>query len=60
MESQAEVKCAQTGKLYVMPDGRSLLALSHDAVMSMKIDGRMLAGPVKVASLSKPISIATT
>ena len=43
-----------------MPDGRSLLALSHDAVLGMKIDeaGRVLAGPVKLASVPKPISIA--
>jgi hypothetical protein len=43
-----------------MPDGKRLLALSSDAVLAMKIDeaGRMLAGPFKLASLSKPVSIA--
>jgi hypothetical protein len=43
-----------------MPDGRSLLALSRDAVLGMKLDesGRVLAGPVKRASVSGPVSIA--
>jgi 6-phosphogluconolactonase len=48
-------------KLHVTEDGNSLVALSDDALIRMKIDPatRMLASPVKVASLSNPISIAT-
>jgi 6-phosphogluconolactonase len=47
-------------RLHVTADGGTLLALSSDAVLSMKIGAatRLLATPVKVASLSGPISIA--
>jgi hypothetical protein len=43
-----------------MADGKSLLALSSDAVLSMKIDAATgtLATPVLVASLSRAASIA--
>jgi 6-phosphogluconolactonase len=58
VEELSGLEGIQVSKLHVMPDGRSLLALSHDAVLSMKIDGRVLAGPVKRASVSKPVSIA--
>ena len=46
--------------VHVTADGRTLLALSSDAVLSLKIGAatRLLATPVKVASLSGPISIA--
>jgi 6-phosphogluconolactonase len=55
------VEGVPTNKLYVLPDGNCLLALSNDAVLRMKIDTATgkLATPVKVASLSKPASIAT-
>jgi 6-phosphogluconolactonase len=48
-------------KLHVTADGGTLLALSSDAVLSLKIGAatRLLASPVKVASLSKPLSLAT-
>jgi hypothetical protein len=47
-------------KLHVTADGGTLLALSSDAVLSMKINAAAgsLTAPVKVASLSRPISIA--
>jgi 6-phosphogluconolactonase (cycloisomerase 2 family) len=47
-------------KLHVTADGGTLLALSSDAVWSLKINARagLLATPVKVASLSKPLSLA--
>ena len=47
-------------KLHVTADGGTLLALSSDAVLSLKIGAAtgLLATPVKVASLSGPISIA--
>ena len=50
----------QAHRLHVTADGKSLLALSSDAVLRMKIDSatRVLAAPVNVASLSKPVSIA--
>ncbi len=60
LEALPGVEGIQVSRLHVMPDGRSLLALSHDAVLSMKIDevGRVLAGPVQLASVSRPVSIA--
>jgi 6-phosphogluconolactonase (cycloisomerase 2 family) len=47
-------------RLHVMADGKSLLALSSDAVLSMKIDAATgtLAAPVLVTSLSRAASIA--
>ena len=47
-------------RLHVTADGGTLMALSSDAVLSLKIGAatRLLATPVKVASLSGPISIA--
>ncbi len=59
MEALPGVEGINVSRLHVMPHGRSLLALSHDAVLGMKIDeaGRVLAGPVKRASVPKPISI---
>ena len=60
VEALPGLEGVQVSRLHVMPDGNSLLALSHDAVLGMKIDesGRVLAGPVKRASLSGPVSIA--
>jgi 6-phosphogluconolactonase len=62
MEALRGVEGIQVSRLYVMPGGRSLLALSSDAVLEMEIDesGRVLAGPVQLASVSRPVSIATT
>ncbi|HET6220017.1 MAG TPA: beta-propeller fold lactonase family protein [Acidobacteriaceae bacterium] len=47
-------------RLHVTGDGGTLLALSSDAVWSMKINAAagLLATPVKVASLSKSLSLA--
>ena len=47
-------------KLHVTADGSTLLVLSNDAILSLKIGAatRLLATPVKVASLPGPISIA--
>jgi 6-phosphogluconolactonase (cycloisomerase 2 family) len=47
-------------KLQVTADGGTLFALSSDAVLSLKIGTatRLLATPIKVASLPGPISIA--
>jgi 6-phosphogluconolactonase len=60
VEALPGVEGVQVSRLHVTPDGNSLLALSHDAVLGMKIDesGRVVAGPVKRASLSSPVSIA--
>jgi 6-phosphogluconolactonase (cycloisomerase 2 family) len=46
--------------LQVTSDGKCLLALCSDALLRMKINAgsQLLAAPVKVASLSKPMSIA--
>ncbi len=62
MEALPGVEGIYISQLHVMPDGRSLLALSHDAVLGMEIDrsGRVLSRPVTLASVPKPISIATT
>jgi 6-phosphogluconolactonase len=60
MEALPGVEGIQASRLHVMPDGKSLLALSSDAVMAMELDesGRVLGGAVKRASVSKPVSIA--
>jgi 6-phosphogluconolactonase len=60
LEPLPRVEELHAGKLAVTADGESLLALGSDAVFRMKINPatRMLAAPVKVASLSTPISIA--
>jgi len=46
--------------LQVTSEGKCLLALCSDALLRMKINAgsQLLAAPVKVASLSKPMSIA--
>lgn len=51
---------AQANRLHITADGSSLLALSRNAIVSMKIDGagRLLSGPFKVADVSGPMSIA--
>jgi 6-phosphogluconolactonase len=60
LEGMPSVEGIQVVRLHAMADGNSLLALSSDAVVSMKIDAvtHVLAAPVNVASLSKPVSIA--
>jgi 6-phosphogluconolactonase (cycloisomerase 2 family) len=60
VEALPGVEGIHVSSLHVMPGGRSLLALSHDAVLGMKIDesGHVLAGPVNLASVSNPVSIA--
>ncbi len=54
------VEGVRAHKLYVTADGGSLLALSRDGVLRMKIDSvtRALAAPVKLAALSNTASIA--
>lgn len=50
----------QANKLHVTADGQSLLGLSSEAVLRIKIDAatRLPVGPAMVASLSNPLSIA--
>jgi 6-phosphogluconolactonase len=61
LEALPRIEGVEATKLHVTADGESLLALSSDAVLRMKIDApaRELGAPVRVASLSKPISIVT-
>lgn len=61
LEALLRVESVQATKLHVTADGKSLLALSSDAVLEMKIaaSAHELAAPVKVASPSKPMSIVT-
>ena len=60
LESLPGIKEVHTGRLHVTAEGDTLLALCSDAILSLKINAtnRMLGAPVKVASLSAPISIA--
>jgi 6-phosphogluconolactonase (cycloisomerase 2 family) len=60
LEALPGVEGVQANRLHVTADGKSLLALSSDAVLRMKIDAatRVLAAPFQVAALSKPVSIA--
>ncbi len=60
LEALPGVGGVQANTLRVTADGKGLLALSGEAVLRMKIDAatRRIAAPVKVASLSKPVSIA--
>jgi hypothetical protein len=60
LEASAGMRGVQINKLYVTADGKSLLALSGNGVLRMKIDlaTHLPAAPVKVATLSKPVSIA--
>ena len=55
------IECLRASTLHITPDGMSLLALTSDAVFRIRIDAltHLPATPVKVASLSNPISIAT-
>jgi 6-phosphogluconolactonase len=61
MQSLPEVIGVSARKLHVPPDGKSLLAVTGDAVLRMKIDAvtRVLGVPIKVASLPTPLSITT-
>jgi 6-phosphogluconolactonase len=60
LEALPGVDGVQANRLHVTVDGKSLLALTGVAVLRMNIDAatRVLAAPVTVASLSKPVSIA--
>jgi 6-phosphogluconolactonase len=60
LEALRGVEGVQANRLHLTADGRSLLALSSDAMLRMKINAStfLLATPVKVASISKPLSIA--
>jgi 6-phosphogluconolactonase len=61
LDALPRVEGVQATKLHVTADGTSLLALSSDAVLKMKIDAsaHQLAAPVEVAALSNPTSIVT-
>lgn len=50
----------KASRLYVTAEGKSLLALSSDAVLRMKIDSvtYLPSAPIKMATLSSPLSIA--
>ncbi|HMH08852.1 MAG TPA: beta-propeller fold lactonase family protein [Terriglobales bacterium] len=60
LEGSPGVEGVCANKLHVTADGKSLLALSSDAVLQMNIDRatHVLAAPVNLVSLSKPLSIA--
>jgi 6-phosphogluconolactonase len=60
LEALPGVEGVQANTLRVTADGKSLLALSSDAVLRMKINSatRVLAAPVQAAAFSKPVSIA--
>jgi 6-phosphogluconolactonase len=60
LESLPGVDGVQANRLQVTADGKSLWALTGVAVLRMKIDAatRVLAAPVTVASLFKPVSVA--
>jgi 6-phosphogluconolactonase len=60
LEAVPGVEGVRANRLHVTADGRSLLALSNDAVLGMKIDAatRALAAPVEVATVSEPVGIA--
>ena len=60
LEPLSALEGVHANRLHVTADGGTLLALSSDAVLSMKINAATgsLATPVKVALLSKPLSLA--
>jgi 6-phosphogluconolactonase len=60
LEPLPPLEAVHPTRLHVTADGGTLLALSSDALLSLKIGvaTRLLTTPVKVASLSRPISIA--
>lgn len=62
LEPLPGIEGVRVNKLHVTSDGMSLLALSSGAVLRMKIDAaaRLLATPVELASLSRPVSIASS
>jgi 6-phosphogluconolactonase len=61
LETLPGIAGVQANQLHVPTDGESILALSNDAVLRIKINqaSRALAAPVTVAALSKPVGIAT-
>jgi 6-phosphogluconolactonase (cycloisomerase 2 family) len=60
LDALTGVEGVQVNRLYVTADGKSLLALSDDGVLRMKIHPatHLPAAPAKVADLSKAVSIA--
>jgi 6-phosphogluconolactonase len=62
LEPLPGIESVRVQKLHVTSDGTSLLALSSDAVLAMRIDARtrLLATPVEVASLSRPLSMTSS
>jgi 6-phosphogluconolactonase (cycloisomerase 2 family) len=61
LETLGEVTEVPAIKLHATPDGRNLLALTGDAVLSIKLNSstHALEIPAKVALVSRPLSIAT-
>ena len=61
LEAPGEVTEVPAIKLHATPDGRNLLALTGDAVLTIKINSgtHALATPVTAALVSRPLSIAT-
>ena len=60
LERLPGIEGVRASKLHATANGDTLLALDSDAVVSMKINAasRMLARPVKVASVSNPLTLA--
>jgi 6-phosphogluconolactonase (cycloisomerase 2 family) len=60
LEALTGVGGVQVNGLYVTADGKNLLALSGDGVLRMKINPatHLPSAPAKVATVSKPVSIA--
>jgi len=60
LEALTGVGGVQVNGLYITADGKSLLALSGDEVLRMKINPatHLPSAPAKVATVSKPVSIA--
>jgi 6-phosphogluconolactonase len=60
LEPLTGVRDIKAKKLSAMVDGKSLLALTNEGVVSMKIEAAtgMVADPVKLAALSATVSIA--
>ncbi len=56
----SEVRGLRVSRLHAMPDGRRLVALTSDAVLSFSIDARsgVLADPIQIAAVGRPLSLA--
>lgn len=56
----SEVRGLKVSRLHAMPDGRRLVALASDAVLSFSIDAKNgeLSDPIQIAAVSLPLSLA--